>query len=356
MSLESIMDVARKYLRFVKPSGPHNIGGPCPFHKGGKEQNPSFYINTETGLWYCHSCHRKGTLIQFLHLMKLAPSMIDRVMERVRLVPAKDEFKRRDPGRGEHILNEGLLGVFQFCPTDLVKEGFSKQLLQLLEIGFDRRELRITFPIRDLYGNLVGISGRTVTGAEPRYKIYKANDLLQYAPDDPEVRARYERYEIRNHNFLWNMHNVFPEIFYGEMDQLIIAEGYKACIWLIQQGWPQTVALQGSRMTRAQELTLTRLGAEVFLFLDHDQAGMEGTLDTGARLAERGMRVRVCEYPEHYEDNKVQPDNLSQEVIQSVLNAAPDFRVWRRDHGLQRPKSTVRAAAHRHARQASEPR
>jgi len=345
------MDVARKYLRFVKPSGPHNIGGPCPFHKGGTEQNPSFYINTDTGLWYCHTCHRKGTLVQFLQHMKAGASMIDAIMERVRLQAPKDEFKYRDPGKGEHVLNEGLLGVFQFCPTDLVKEGFSKKLLQLLEIGFDKKEMRITFPIRDLYGNLVGISGRTVKDEHPRYKVYKAKDLVQYASDDPIVRARYERYEIKNHNFLWNMHNVFPEIFYGEMDQIIIAEGYKACLWLIQQGWPQTVALQGSRMTKAQELTLSRLGAEVYLFLDHDQAGKEGTLDTGSRLVDCGMRVRVCVYPEHYEDEKVQPDNLDQEVIQSVLDAAPDFRIWRRDNGLPRPKSSLRAASHRHPSQ-----
>lgn len=353
MSIENVMDVARKYLRFVKSSGPRNVGGPCPFHKGGQEQNPSFYINTETGLWYCHSCHRKGTLIQFLQQVKAGPSMIDMIMERVQLKAAKDEFANRDPGRGEHVINEGLLGVFQFCPTDLVKDGFDKKLLQLLEIGFDRQAMRIIFPIRDLYGNLVGLSGRTVTGDEPRYKVYKSQDLLQYAPDDPMVRARYEKYEIRNHNFLWNMHNVFPEIFYGEMDQIIVVEGYKACLWLIQQGFPQTVALQGSRMTRAQEMQLTRLGATIFLFLDHDQAGLEGTLDTGSRLVERGKSVRVCVYPEHYEDNKVQPDNLDQEVIQSVLDAAPDFRIWRRDNGLQSPKSSLRAATHRHSRKES---
>lgn len=344
--MSTVLDIAQKFLRFVKPSGNNNVGGPCPFHKGGREAHPSFYINVETGLFYCHSCHAKGTLIQFLKAMKAPSTQIDQIMGSVELRPAKDPFKRHDPGLGEHLLNESLLGVFQYCPTDLVKAGFDKKLLAQLEVGFDRKEMRITFPIRDLYGRLVGISGRAVLDDDnPRYKVYKAEDLVPYAPDDPVVKARYAAYEIKSHNFLWNMHNVYPQIFEGDLNHLIIAEGYKACIWLIQQGWPNTVALQGSRMSRAQELTLGRLGARFYLFLDHDQAGLEGTLDTGCRLVERGHQVKVCVYPDHYEDEKVQPDNLSREVIQRVIDAAPDFRVWRRDNGLQRrTKSSVRSA------------
>lgn len=343
--MNTVLDIAQKFLRFVRSSGSNNVGGPCPFHKGGKEAHPSFYINVETGLWFCHSCKRKGTLLQFLQQVRAPATQIDHIMQTVQLKPAKDPLKDKDPGRGEHFINESLLGVFQYCPTDLVKEGFEKRLLAELEIGFDRQEMRITFPIRDLYGNLVGISGRTVVNEEPRYKVYKAADLVQYAPDDPIAKARYERYEIKNHNFLWNMHNVFPEIFYGDQGELIVVEGYKACLWLLQQGWANTVALQGSRMSRAQEMTLSRLSAVIYLFLDHDPAGLEGTLDTGCRLVDRGLVVRVCVYPEHYEDEKVQPDNLSREVIQSVLDAAPDFRVWRRDNGLQRStKRSVRSA------------
>ena len=339
-----VFNAAQRFLRFVKMSGPNNIGGPCPFHKEGQERNPSFYLNLTNGLFYCHTCHVKGTFIQFLKRMGSAPEAIDAAME----LAARQPKKRFDPvkedvGRGQHLLNEALLGVFQYCPTDLVNEGFDKAVLQRLEIGFDKREMRITFPLRDLYGNLIGISGRTVIEDDERYKVYKSKDFLQYAPDDPEVEARYRAYDIKNHHFMWNMHNVYPEAFYGELDTVVVVEGYKACIWLIQQGIENVVALQGSRMTRAQERVLSRLGATIVLFLDNNKAGKEGTHDSGRRLRKRGLKVIVPSYPDGCEAS-AQPDNLTQPEILGVFDAAEDWHFWR-----QRSCNHIQADKGRHS-------
>ena len=56
--------------------------------------------------------------------------------------------------------------------------GSDEVLLQKMDIGFDKEYERITFPIRDIYGNLVGINGRTVTGAFP-----EVQDLQERGPD-----------------------------------------------------------------------------------------------------------------------------------------------------------------------------
>jgi hypothetical protein len=32
----------------------------CPFHKGGQEKRPSFYLNLSTGMAFCHTCRRGG--------------------------------------------------------------------------------------------------------------------------------------------------------------------------------------------------------------------------------------------------------------------------------------------------------
>ena len=339
---------AARRLRYVKMSGPDDIGGPCPFHKGGMEKNPSFYISLKTGVFYCHSCKAKGTFIQFLKRFNAPPTLIDSILELGRREPKYKARVKLSPGIGEHVLNEGLLGVFQYCPTDLVKEGFDAKLLQKLEVGFDKNEMRIIFPIRDLYGNLIGLSGRTVTNDYPRYKVYKSTDILKYAPDDPEVIARYKVYDVKNHDHLWNLHNVYPSAFYGDTDTLIIVEGYKACIWLLQQGLDNVVALQGSSITQAQCQLLGRLGVTIIMFLDNDQAGKDGTYTAGYWIRKRGLRVLAVTYPE-WCDETTQPDNLEQPEILDVLDTAEDWHYWRtkNDGVLSKAKKLIRSKSKR---------
>lgn len=41
----------------------HEYRGLCPFHA---EKTPSFFVNAETQLWYCHGCHEGGDLIKWV--------------------------------------------------------------------------------------------------------------------------------------------------------------------------------------------------------------------------------------------------------------------------------------------------
>lgn len=336
-----VYDTLSRYLRYVKVSGPNNVGGPCPFHKGGMEKRPSFYMNVRNGLFYCHSCHISGGFATFLRLVGMRRQQIDSILKNVKFEsPAEAERKRfrEDVSRTPHRLNEALLGVFQYCPTDLIKSGFDRNLLEDMEIGFDRDQMRITFPIRDLHGDLAGISGRTVIDSYPRYKVYKSDDILPYASDDPEVVARYMRYEIKSHNYLWNMHRLYPKLFFGDgLDTLVIVEGYKACLWLIQNGVDNTVAIQGSRMSWAQERILSRFDCTFILFLDNNDAGKIGTSDMGNRLARHGARVLCCVYPDDCDEN-TQPDDLDKETIYDVLDHATTLRQWRLECRIPPPK------------------
>jgi DNA primase len=329
---DMILESARKHLRFIKTSGNYNIGGPCPFHKSGQEKTPSFYINLNNGLYYCHACGEKGTFAQFLKAMGEQSEKVDLILQLSREARIKPPPKATSL-RGTHFLKESLLGVFDYCPIKLVDDGFDEVLLQKMDIGFDKEYERITFPIRDIYGDLVGVSGRTVTGAFPRYKVYKKEDLVRFASDDPIEKSKYDQYEIKNHCFLWNMHNVYPKLFYTDLDTVILVEGYKACLWMLQQGFENTVALQGSRMSALQEAALAKHDGWVILFLDNNKAGKEGTADTGDRLIARGLRVLVCNYPDEYEDN-AQPDNLTQSEIQQVLDQATSLIEWKDKHGI----------------------
>jgi len=329
---DTIIELLRKHLRFIKPSGPDNIGGPCPFHKGGMEKNPSFYMNTSNGMFFCHSCGARGGLATFLRKIGTRSEEIDQI---VRGMPketrrARDRrLLRQDVGKTSHPLNEGLLGVFGYCPTDLLEDGFDEQLLRELEIGFDNNQMRIIYPIRDLFGTLACLAGRSVTGEEPRYKVYKSEDILPYAPDDPDTQARYKAYEPKNRSFLWQMDKVYPTIFFGDEDTLIIVEGYKACMWLMQAEIRNVVALQGSQITWPQERVLSRFLINVILLLDNNDAGKRGTYRTGDRLIRKGHYVYVAEYPDWCESS-AQPDDLDKDTIYEMLDNVKSFRDWRR--------------------------
>lgn len=336
-----------KLLRFVKPSGNNNVGGPCPFHKGGQERNPSFYVNLDNGLFFCHSCGEKGTFVQLLKRLGARADKIELLMKLAEEEqPSFEKIRRANDHRATYVLSEAILGALDYCPEDLLAAGFEMDLLHKMDVGFDNETMRITYPIRDMYGTLVGIAGRTVTDAIPRYLVYRPQDLARFAPaDDPE---KYKWYHTpNNHHFVWNYHNVYPDLFYGSLNQLIVVEGYKACMWVIQHGYPNTVALMGSYLTPMQEALLTKFGGTIFLFLDHNKAGWTGTYKAGKALTRHGQDVRVVEYPPYVEVG-AQPDNLLEEEIKAGLEKASPFAKWRRDNEavIGRPQVTIETDRH----------
>lgn len=348
MLRDMIMQELPKLLRFVKPSGTDNMGGPCPFHGGGEEKNPSFYVNVNNGLFFCHACGVKGTFVQFLKRMGVRSDKIDLLARVADEEQPKKKRVRALDHKGTYILSETILGALDYCPEDLLSAGFDMKLLHSLDVGFDHQAMRITYPIRDLYGNLVGIAGRTVTNAIPRYLVYRAEDLKRFAPmDEPEKYANYQT--IKNHEYIWNMHNVFPGLFYGEEADIIVVEGYKACMWLLQHGYTNTVALMGSHLTAKQEALLAKLKGTIFLFLDHNPAGWGGTFEAGRALTNRGKTVRVFSYPLDVEEG-AQPDSLFPEELEAGLNKASPFASWRRTNATHIGRSQVTIKADRNLR------
>jgi DNA primase len=326
--------LAEQYLKWWKPtSDGKNINGACPFHHESTEG--AFYMSTETGLWICHGCQARGSLPMFLKEVGAPARMRTVVMDQVgptlrkRTVPKlarKDQFKNHMP------LSEGMLGIFDFCPTVLVDAGFDKKVLKDHQIGFDKEAMRITFPIRDHLGTLMGVAGRTVIGEKPRYLIYKEGELLRFSD-------KYKGYDFNKKNFLWNYHNVYPYAFHGDLNVIYVVEGYKAALWLIQHGYTSVVALMGTYLSEMQRALLQRLAADIYLLLDNSDLAREGMYDAGKRLR-AGNRVFVCSYPRDCFGGE-QPDDLTAEDLQDSFNTAVNYNRWRKYHERSRPKDTA---------------
>jgi DNA primase len=322
--------IAEKHLRLLKFKSDF-ISAACPFHKGGTERHPSFWINRSKGEWGCFSCSEHGSNLKQL-LRKLGvPSgpleaEIDQAIEESKDTKQLEERKRkldqRKSFKGASILPEGLLGVFDLAPKSLLDAGFDKQLLRKHDIGFDKKRMRITFPIRDVFGNLIGISGRTVIDEYPKYKVYEGTRILEgktYLGELSEYFPNYCSTGIRDH--LWRGHFVYDDLLHERTSQLIVVEGYKAALWLVKHGWLNTVAIMGSRMSYNQERLIRRMGTETWVLLDNNKPGRDGSYTITRKLACSSTPIYECTYPEHC-DEATQPDNLTELEIEDVLSTA----------------------------------
>ena len=336
-----IAELIGPYMDRPRLSGSRNLASKCPF-PDHDDNSPSFAVNIENGLWKCHGCNRSGGLVTLLRELGLSRSRVDQLVDpilpRLEKHRRKERRKRanrflRDQFLADMILPESLLGVYDWKPNGLVDQGFEPKLLRELEVGYDKGKDRITFPLRDFYGNLVGLMGRaTIHEDKPRYMLYRGrrkNDVGRFVPSDygPEFDEQFPTYKIEeSHKYLWNVHRVYP-LMLAKFAPLIVVEGFKACIWLIQNGFWNTVALMGSGMSQEQHDMICRMsGNRIILFLDNDNSGIKGTLRIGKWLRKSTSDVWVCSYPEWAE----QPDDFSGLGLNDVFSQQERFGSWTR--------------------------
>ena len=348
---EHVLALFQKYLGKLKPSGGTNYTATCPFHKGGQEQTPSFSVNIDKGAYHCFTCHRAGGVKRLLKELGVTRSTIDAETKSIesflqrnaenRKLQQKNAFTEKDPFLANPILPEVLLAVYDHPPTKLIEDGFDPRLLDDLEVGFDKRNDRITYPLRDLYGNLAGISGgANKREMQPKYKVYQGGYWLpnrKWLAGDfgQEFDDEFPNYACENHQYLWNYDRVYPRIIASSdpAARVFLVEGFKACLWMQMAGFWNTVALMGSYISENQQRMLHRLGCPVVLFLDNDEAGQQGTLAVGDKLWKpMHGKVKVLPYP-HTDvvasiaspDEKTQPDDYEIEAIQTLEKTTMPF-------------------------------
>lgn len=326
-SKEEVTELLSNYISFGNQEAPgDNLAAFCPFHKGGQESRPSLYIyvgeqtaSKHVGMAFCHTCNQGWTLTGLLKDLKVGSKVVDTFKQVLQEQP-----KRRSVNPLHHmdfslpVLPEAVLGVFEYIPKALVKEGFSQDTLRKYDVGFDRSRRRITFALRDHQGNLVGVSGRTVRGEMPRYKIYRS-----------EFHEVVRNYEFKKGRILYGLDKFYPKRMYTSIDKpVVLCEGFKACLWCVQAGHTDSVALLGSFLSREQMTLLQRVTNKVTIFLDNDSAGVKATEQVINQL--EGIEVLVANYGTN---EPISPDDLSKTEVIKAINTAIRPYEWRRQNG-----------------------
>lgn len=322
-----VFAIASRILRNVKRSGSDNVMAICPFHRksnGQPERTPSFALSLTNGLYFCHSCHASGNLRHLLRACGISEYTIERqygpIFKELTNARPKPGPSARPVRFEQEPLPEHMLGLFDKCPLDLVNEGFLESTLREFDIGFDDWHMRITFPLRDFAGRLVGISGRSVTDHPKRYKVYDYEYLAW------ELAPR----SLQKGNILWNADRVYPAVYFGYKQPVVVVEGFKACMWLHQAGITNVVALAGSYLTDAQKWILEHLGGVIYVMLDNDKAGRDGT-DQVATSLMRSRQVKLVEYRE----TAKQPTDLDPSEITQAISLAEDYQVLTIKKGIE---------------------
>lgn len=306
------------------------VSSTCPFHKGGMERSPSFWVNLSTGSWGCFTCHEHGNSFQDL-MQKLAiPGLRykELIQDAEREAKKTAAHRRRINNRkavsdfkGLHIMPDALLGLYDYTPLELVDDGYSEEILNAHDIGYDPKRNRIVFPIRDIYGNLVGISGRQPDGQVPKYKVYTGWHEVngkRHPGELGEFFPSYKADDVRNH--LWRGQFVFDDLLNNKHPDVILVEGYKAALWLVQCGWPYTVAAMGSMISEQQTRIFKTMGADVWVLFDANEPGRVGSRKVCEKLSTGSFKVYECSYGDLPE--WTQPDDLSAEGIREILASA----------------------------------
>lgn len=149
-------------------------------------------------------------------------------------------------------ISESILKYYVPCVNQLfADDGISYITQQLFEIGYDESTNRITIPIRDEIGNLVGVKGRLLS------KTISENEL-KYTYLEPCARAK----------LLYGLNLTINSIRRNKLCYVVEAEKGVQQLW--SYGYSNSVATSGKKISNTQIEKLTRLCVDLVFLFDKD--------------------------------------------------------------------------------------
>lgn len=294
MSRDSVIQICKDLgIKRISISG-DELHGSCPF--GYHEDiHPSWGINLNSGLYHCFSCNEDGNLLNLVMRLK----DLDFIEAQAYLegqMPGSDDLselqqriERLTDENGTIYYDDSILSTYLNIGDVFTNyRNIPFYIYERYEVKYDPLTKRIAIPIRDRFGRLRAVVGRSIETEEPKYK-----------PIFPESGAR------------------FKDILYGEWEMpaptrtggsLIIVEGYWGVYRLNLLGVQNVAALMGTSLSEEQQRKLL-LYDNVCLFLDPDEAGRKATEEITKRLSGQVL-VKVSGFRYTKEPDEWDKDDL----------------------------------------------
>ena len=272
--------------------------GKCPFHN---EKTPSFSVSDEKGLFYCFGCGVGGNVFTFLkkyknisfqealktiadylgiELKTVSGKEIGKITNLYNLLAninqvfksnlennsfARSYLKKR--GIDQSSIKKFGIGL---CNQDLdnfkknlILKGFSEN--DLKEVGliieskkdkqhFLRFQNRITFPIYNMLGNIVGFGGRTIVNSKIKY--INSPESIIFKKSDHIYGLWQNKESIKNKK------------------NLFLVEGYLDVISLYSKKVDNSVATLGTSLSQTQIDKIWSYTNNPIMCYDSDSAGL----------------------------------------------------------------------------------
>jgi DNA primase len=342
----------------LRRSGADSYIGLCPFHD---ERTPSFSIRPSGKVYYCFGCQAAGDAFSFvmetegfefvgameylaerygvtLELAEEDPRAADARRRQTRLLELLERtcayyervlWEHSEGARAREYLagrglEEAILREFRvgFAPSawDRVllgsrRSGFSEA--ELLAAGvvqrsrdrpgsvYDRFRRRITFPLCDQRGHVLGFGARAM-GSDQQPKYVNSADGAVYH----KGRHLFGTHLARSHA--------------AKAGAIVLCEGYTDVIAAHQAGVRNCVGLMGTALTDEQAGELARLAPTVVLALDADGAGQEAMMKAARLAGTQRFELRVAALPPGSDPAEVL-ERDGPEAVRALLGASLPF-------------------------------
>ena len=294
----NLSDYLSKFINLEKRGNSHV--GKCPFHN---DKTPSFSVSDEKGLFYCFGCGVGGNIFTFLQKYKnvtfqealkivadflgiklddkLSKTNINKASSLYKLLLEANHYfinqLENNKFAKEYINNRGInvecikkykLGL---CPQNIIdfKNFFNSKGIpekDLRDVGFiitskNQREdflrfqNRITFPIYNTMGQIVGFGGRTIVDSKIKY--INSPESLIFKKSDNIFGLWQNKESIKNNSTLF------------------LVEGYFDVISLSSMNIKNTVATLGTSLSQTQIEKIWNYTSTPIICYDGDQAGLK---------------------------------------------------------------------------------
>lgn len=345
-----IVTVASRYINLTRKG--KTWWACCPFHF---EKTPSFAINEVEQYYHCFGCGASGDVISFVSkfetldfydtckkLAEYANMELPEYHNDENLIKQKKKKERIYNllvDVAKHYYNNLKLDIsrpaLEYLASrkldmNVVKEfgiGYSVDYIEIIsylkKLGYTEEEMldagvverhenrlsdafgkRLIFPIFNLYGNVVGFSGR----------VLGKTDFAKY-------KNTAQTLVFDKSNCIYGINQLKKAKNNGNLKEIVVVEGQMDVISLFKCGVNNAVACMGTALTINHAKNLKRFADKVILCFDGDSAGKKATLRSIEILVNSGLNVYVVTIP-----NGNDPDeyinNFGKDAWEKLLNTA----------------------------------